>query len=247
MNKRVFVVGIGHRARQGKDTVANFIKELRPNVHILHFADALYEEVSNGMRKYYLISRNYLGRSMIPHKEGNASWIYALLNDSSTGKYFLCDDVDVPYLHQLMIERDIAVYWGMDEKDAPMLQFWGTNFRRKQNPDYWICQVQRKIQSLLHQDRNKNDLWIIISDTRFKNEVNFIKDCGGYYIRVIRTDESGNQYIDALRDPNHPSEIDIVNEIPLETLVAKSGDLDTLKHKTEELLERLERKYYVSK
>ena len=49
------LIGVGHRARQGKDTTANFISTHRKNVHVLHFADALYDEVRNLDRKYPLI------------------------------------------------------------------------------------------------------------------------------------------------------------------------------------------------
>jgi len=51
-----------------------------------------------------------------------------------------------------------------------LLQWWGTDFRRNRNPDYWLDQWER---------------WFgyepvaIVDDVRFPNEVQFIQDRGG--------------------------------------------------------------------
>lgn len=241
MSKQIFIIGVGHRARQGKDTIANFMKELKTNVHILHFADALYEEVANKERKYPLITRTRYAHFDDGHNV-DFDWIYAILTDAKRGKYLLFKDTEVKILHALFNQRNINTYWGMTEKDAPMLQFWGTEFRRSQNENYWILRVQDKIDKIRLETKALSDnVWIVISDTRFKNEVNFIKSCGGYYIRVVRINKDGSQFIDTSRDPNHPSEIDVINELPFKTITAGSGDLVTLRYQAEILLDKIER------
>lgn len=238
MSNRLFVIGIGHRARQGKDTVANFIKEMRPNVHILHFADALYEEVQNADKKWPLIRRT--------RSKAKSKWTYELLIDAKTGSYLLGNEWDYPYLHEIFTKRhnDLQCdYWGMNEKDSPILQFWGTDFRRNQNENYWVEKVQAKISELVADPKNnKQDMWIVISDVRFKNEVNLIKTgyTNGFYIKVVRTNEDGSQYIDESRDPQHPSESELNDETPFVTLYAKSGNLLALKNLSETVINAIE-------
>ena len=61
----------------------------------------------------------------------------------------------------------------------PMLQWWGTEFRKKYQKDetYWIEKLDEKI----------IPNWInIIADVRFPEEVDYIKRNGGIVINVIR-------------------------------------------------------------
>ena len=232
---RVFLLGVGHRARQGKDTVAGFISDMRKNVYTLHFVDALYKEVRNKERKYPLVIQ--CGTNASP---GSGKY-YMLLDNAEEGRYLCFRPENVMYLHQLFVQRGIAEYMGMNEKDAPMLQFWGTDFRRAQDPDYWVKRTNEQVQWLRENFREvPADIYIVVSDTRFKNEVAYIKNNGGYYIRVVRLSAAAKPYVDPSRDPNHPSEIDIKDEEPYCTLVALSGDLPTLKSSTATLLKRLE-------
>ena len=43
MPNNVVLLGLGSKARNGKDSTANLIKDFEPNVHILHWADKLYD------------------------------------------------------------------------------------------------------------------------------------------------------------------------------------------------------------
>lgn len=251
MNKK-FVLAIGSRARQGKDSVSNFIKELRPNdeVHILHWADAVYEEVKNADRRWPLICRMDIGKDIY----------YNLLHTPYSRNYILYKADEIPVIHDLMHSRCLEFYWGMDEKDAPILQAWGTDFRRQKiSEDYWVDRTAEKMAKIVEDFNNKCDfegnppdhnLYICIADTRFKNEYNYVRHqtfapfepWWGEYVKVVRLNEDGTQYIDPGRDPKHPSEIDL-DGVPADfTLEAKTGDLETLKKKTIELLDALDQR-----
>lgn len=240
MKKEYIIIGLGHRARNGKDTVAQYVKDMRSNTHILHFADALYEEVTNRKREYPLITRTTT----------TGEPIYNLLIDSSRGIYQSFYLYDVPFLDKIFDERNIYMYWGMDEKDAPMLQFWGTNFRRKQYPNYWVSRLDDKIRQITLYS-SATPIYICISDVRFLNEVNYIErlsdditsNKSSVYIKVVRMNEDGTQYIDPSRDPNHPSETELENHKPFMTLTAKGGDLLTLRKQTVEMLNIIEETY----
>jgi hypothetical protein len=66
----------------------------------------------------------------------------------------------------------------------PLLVTWGTEIRRKLNPNIWIEKLQGKL---------KNDSVAIISDVRFLNEFEWIKKNGGYCIFIDRVKEDGSQ------------------------------------------------------
>lgn len=75
-----------------------------------------------------------------------------------------------------------------------LLQYWGTDVRRKENPNYWIEKVKNHIKIMSMSQ-------FIIDDVRFPNEADFIKEQNGILIRL-------NPYPNYIPDPNsdHKSE-----------------------------------------
>lgn len=238
--KKEYIIGIGSRARQGKDTVANIIKEMRENVYIIHWADALYDELKNKERKSPLITSVNIGKS--------GELYYSLLDDAINKIYRLYHHEEVPYLHQIMIERGIKEYWGMDEKDAPMLQFWGTDFRRRKvNENYWVDKIHEQILLIgMSHDGDDKTIYILIPDTRFLNEYKKLKsydwevqtDIGtsAKFVKVFRMNKDGTQFFDTSRNANHPSEAELDDTYPDYAIYAEDGDLGALQSSTERLL-----------
>ena len=63
-----------------------------------------------------------------------------------------------------------------------LLQVWGTDFRRRfSGSDYWI----KKMDVILKKSAKFYDI-LFVTDCRFKNEADFIKDVGGYVVNVER-------------------------------------------------------------
>ncbi len=63
-----------------------------------------------------------------------------------------------------------------------ILQYWGTEVCRKGfHDDIWIAALENKLRN------SKDD--VVISDCRFPNEIQSIKDAGGIVIRVVRGPE----------------------------------------------------------
>lgn len=234
--KKVFIIGFGSKARQGKDTSAEFIKELRKNVHIIHFADAVKEECSNPKKEFPLISETIV----------NGVPMYLLLDRDNKFQMFYKEQL--PKLQKIFDDRGINQYFAMESKDGEILQFWGTEFRRMQvNDRYWINKVDEKIQNILaNVDGSDEPVYILVPDTRFKNEFNYIKSwdksvfAKGIYVNVRRynEDNQGSRYLATDRDPNHPSEIGLDDVEPDYYLDA--FNLDELKRKVALLLHRIE-------
>ncbi len=241
MNK-LYLIGIGHRARSGKDTISNFIAQKRQNVMIYHFADPLKQEVMNIERKNPLIFRE-------KSKWSNYYW-YSI--NSYDDEYITIPSENLLFLHKIFEDRKIDVYWGMDgngsdeKKDSLMLQFWGTNWRRQRfGSDYWINKVEDYFRENFYNKQFNGHAYFLLPDTRFKNEVKWIKNMTSeiltsLYLKVVRYNDDGTQYYDPDRDPNHPSEMDLETLEPDYLISAKSGDIESLINQTNKLISIIE-------
>ena len=142
-----------------------------------------------------------------------------------------------PKLYKIFSDRKIDTYWGMDEKDSEMLQFWGTDWRRACfDRNYWVTRLMEKIDYLSFSP----DLdYILIPDTRFLNELDAVKNRNGVYIKVIRYNLDGSEYRDPSRDPEHSSETELENTEPDMCIKAISGELDKFEEAVDYLQEYL--------
>ena len=78
-------------------------------------------------------------------------------------------------------EAGLIPEWVHYEEPKPrtLLQWWGTEYRRKQDPLYWVKRLDKKL--LEH-----NPDVALITDIRFLNEVEFIRQRGGVVIECVR-------------------------------------------------------------
>jgi hypothetical protein len=84
--------------------------------------------------------------------------------------------------------REQVDTWWADRLNMPnltprlVLQLWGTEVARKAfHDDTWIASLEHKLQ------KSHND--IVITDVRFPNEIQAVKNAGGIVIRVVRGPE----------------------------------------------------------
>ena len=178
------VFGFGYKMRSGKDTaVAEVIKqrgllerttlqqtaegkdgrfntEERYDIRRYAFADALKREVNaaaleaGGMEKLFLPNR----------------------------RFALCKGYYMEFPEWVQYDSNAP----MDDplcplgKQRTLLQFWGAEYRRSQDPDYWVKQLANTI------ELEKPQI-ALISDLRFANEMAFVKEYG----ETIRVDRAG--------------------------------------------------------
>lgn len=214
--KKTIILGLGNKARQGKDLIAEYWQKTRKNIYVIHFADALYDELKN------------------------PDFMPIIYRDES--KYFLTEGIgytektieEVPKLHEIFESRNIEQYDCMVEKDPEMLQFWGTDFKRAGNENCWVEKVFSKINSIEETSQDGIQIFVI-PDLRFKNEFEAIKNLEGYCINVKRVDD-GIQFIDESRSHNHQSEVDL-DDVEFDYVIeASSGDFNELYNQAELLL-----------
>ena len=192
----MLLIGLGAKARQGKDTVAHAM-----------IAEALEypvitAEVFSFAKELKLYCRAH-------HEELFAQ--YCMVKGRA---------VAVP--------KDDPIYGYTD-----ILQWYGTEVVRKQDPDHWIKEVDRHIQA------HGPDV-AIIADVRFPNEAEYVHERGGKLVEVIRYNADESRFLDPNRDPKHPSETALDSYLGWDyILTAKSGEVGKLEAKARHLINNL--------
>lgn len=222
------IIGIGNKARQGKDTAAEILNKLIPNSYILHWADALYNECRNDNGTSSPLIYRFHEGYMIKDKANK----YLFLSEHSENL-----NVKKAYyeLHNSNIMKhkgqDISTYYFMNDKHAELLQWWGTYYRRNLYGDlYWIEQLFETMCSYSKTATCVPDdsFVFLIPDTRFKNEYNFIKRYNSIFIKIERYDDNNVRFVADDRDSNHPSETDL-DEVEADYYFSNNSTLEMFK------------------
>lgn len=155
------LIGLGYRMRMGKDTAAQAIinaYKSKYDIRRYAFGDALKEEYVEACRE-----------------AGSAFALIQGMRVTHNLPNWVQYEFDAPK------DDPICGEWG---KQRSLLQFWGTEYRRTQDPLYWVKKLASKIDRELPQ-------FAVITDVRFPNEGAFIKMCGGFTVKVTREGHSG--------------------------------------------------------
>jgi hypothetical protein len=153
------IFGFGNRARSGKDTAAAIILEERSclySIKIYSFAGELKREVTEVALKS--------GGIMNLFSEGLRMEGCGYLQEN--GNILALPDWVQPEPDPDM--TDPLCPFG---KFRSLLQWWGTEFRRNVNPNYWVEKVAERIA------KDKPEI-ALITDVRFPNEVRFCQTYG---------------------------------------------------------------------
>jgi hypothetical protein len=194
----MLIIGFGNRARQGKDTAAEAILDYYNNhmrwnederrmtlcgvkVGIFKFATALYVEVNGFLATD--TGKRWLAREKRPETFAHII----------TPLDWVKPDPN-PEISSLFP-------YG---KHPKLLQWWGTEYRRENfGENYWVDKMFASIPINL-------DI-ALISDVRFPNEADAIKQRGGYCVNVQRICKDGSRYYSTDRPADHPSETALDN------------------------------------
>lgn len=107
-----------------------------------------------------------------------------------------------------------------------ILQWWGTEYRRAEDPDYWTKAWSRKIHQF---DLSTTD--ILVDDIRFTNELETLKADGGLIVKIERPGFDGAG--------NHSSETSLDHYADWHSVIVNAGSLDQFYHQVAELTEQL--------
>lgn len=154
------ILGFGHRMQQGKDTAIAAIIAAFPGLDIRRyaFADALkleaFDALADPFDPFWEVYR--------PPSRASFGELTNVVSrgDSGAAKIAFINENKTTLRH--------------------MLQFLGTEYRRSQDPLYWVYQLSRRIHS-------EKPAYALIADMRFLNEFYWVKGEGGITVNVNRT------------------------------------------------------------
>jgi hypothetical protein len=201
------VIGFGYRARSGKDTaVAEIIKQRG----LIALPDYKQQITDNEFR--YDIRRYAFADAL--KREVNAAAVEAggMENLFKPNRRFaLCKGYYMDFPDWVQYDPNAP----MDDPMCPLgkqrtlLQFWGAEYRRAQDLDYWVRQLAQTI------ELEKPQI-ALISDLRFENEMQFCKQYG----EAVRVDRN------SLPPATHISETALQDSTDWSLILENNGTLE---------------------
>lgn len=210
MSVESIVFGFGHRARHGKDTVAAEIIKQRGadyDVRSYSFAKELKDEVNQ-----------------CAMKSGGMINLFAPGLYDPMGGFMQANGNFLPLPEWVKYESnpDMSDPLCPYGKQRTLLQWWGTEYRRSIDENYWVGRVAARLEA------DKPEI-ALMTDMRFPNEMQFVQQYG-HAIKVERLDADGNIYVAPGITP-HPSEEALAHlkDEEWDAILHNTGTLEELK------------------
>jgi hypothetical protein len=207
------IIGFAGKAATGKTTAARYLESvLDARVTILPMARVLRDEVEAFLRS--IGAHDYV------------PLVYGCQDDKV--RIFYVDEKKAHeqcpiWGHFVEEHRDIQDRPGLSAVTVRrILQWWGTEYRRSQDPDYWTKAWGRKITQY---DVDKT--LVLVDDVRFMNELSVIREHGGLIVKIERPgfDGANNHSSETSLDEYHDWDGVIVNDGTLDEFCAKAETL----------------------
>lgn len=203
------IIGFAGKAASGKTTAANFLKDILPGeTLVIPMAMVLRDEVEAFLRR--------------AGAEGYVPLVYGSQEDKVRVFY-----VDTAQSRAACNQWENFVAEHRDIQDRPgvtavtvrrILQWWGTEYRRAQDPDYWTKAWGRKVEQY-----DLGRIHIVVDDVRFLNELNVIRAHGGRIVKIERPGFAGAN--------NHSSETSLDDYRDWDAIVVNDGTLGEFRDK----------------
>jgi hypothetical protein len=201
------IVGFGFRARSGKDTaVAEIIKQrgLLPALRVVGDTTDLPRGTTYAGHERYDIRRYAFADAL--KREVNAA------ASAAGGMGALLAQPRFPDWVQYDPDAPMDDPMCPLGKQRSLLQWWGAEYRRAQDPDYWVRQLANTI------ELEKPQI-ALISDLRFGNEMEFVLQYG----EAVRVDR------DSLPPATHISETALEDSTDWSLILENNGTLEEFK------------------
>lgn len=161
-----------------------FVNEMRltnesnPTGIIVSFAGALKEEVYSLYNKMRIQSNP---------DSSTDDWIKELMDEYGINKEQAATTVSLIFaMSKDLKKEDFLVNQSKPKGYREILQYWGTQVRRKQKDSYWIEKLGQRIEELdAKYKKGKERLIFVVSDARFINELNYCADILQAYMMYL--------------------------------------------------------------
>jgi hypothetical protein len=169
------LIGLAGPARSGKDTIATHLRKTH-GFKVFSFSDALYCEV---IEAFGLEDESILRDAQTKDVPQHALSLQYCQSD----EFWVVASPRVrPYLD----------HGGWRIMTAPLsprfvLQTWGTDYRRAQDPSYWINRAAEIALEHIN-EVGASDARLVNTSVRYPNEQEWIRSCGGVVWHIRRED-----------------------------------------------------------
>lgn len=208
------IIGIAGKAASGKTTAAQHLAPLlEREALILPMARVLRDEVEEFLRAIG-------GAEYVP-------LVYGCQDDKV--RIFYVDEAKAlqqcsPWADFIAMHADIQDRPGQTALSVRrILQWWGTEYRRAQDHDYWTKAWEKKV---VQYDLRVTD--VLVDDVRFMNELKTIKGQGGMLIKIDRPGFAAGG--------NHASEISLDDYREWDEVILNDGSLEQFREKVAGLI-----------
>lgn len=206
------VLGLSGAAGAGKTEIAKHLVEKHGWLEF-SFSDPLYAEVADAFATSI---------KLLQDRE---------TKDTSTAVMSLIYCTNLNFVNVCIEQRLVSSVF---ERLSPrkILQWWGTEFRRAQDEDYWVKKIGKWYSDLLddiHEGRKIAPEGVVNTSTRFRNELSWILSHNGVVWGVTRPDGMIND------NPTHISEHELSEYHPKFAIV-NDGGIEDLRTKVDNLL-----------
>jgi len=209
------IIGFAGKAASGKTTAAKYLQNcLAGETLIIPMATVLREEVEEFLRKVGAASHVPLvygcqeDKVRVFHLDTGQA-----LAACSQWRLFMAEHHDI---------QDAAEMTAVTVRR--LLQWWGTEYRRAQDPDYWTKAWGRKVEQY-----NLPRSHVLVDDVRFMNELNVIRAHGGLIVKIERPGFLGAN--------THSSETSLDGFTAWDAIVVNDGTLEQFREKIEQLVD----------
>ena len=209
------IIGLGYKAGVGKSTIAQIISETF-GFKRFSFSELIRSEINEAVAKQGFVFRFIYPDTLIINNE-----TIKLDPFAASDVYRILTQIIAKYPNKVALTGGF-LYTVFDVDDKILLQFWGFNYRRKKDENYWI----KKFKEIYNPGEN-----YIIENIRFPNEAIMIKELSGIVAKVVLVDNEGKelQLLNDARLTDHQTETALDNYEFDITLFNYYGNLEKTK------------------
>ncbi len=198
------LIGFGYKLGVGKTTCADFLKDYTK----LSFASGVKDETAEFLRN---LGVKFKTENLYGSQKDKDEVFFVPISD-----WCCLTPVELFTPAKEFISHSKPGFISLTFRQT--LQLWGTEYRRRQDPDYWVKRLEEKLVGLEK---------VVIDDVRFLNEVEMVQRLGG---RVIRIDRPGPN------ESTHASENELNDFDGWDGVIVNDGTLEDLAEKVREVV-----------
>lgn len=219
------IVGLTGPARCGKNTIADYLVANHGFTRIA-FSDALYKEVAEAFDVPEEVLRS----------EATKDAKALTLAQCSNGVFARIATELIDARYRATGGPLLLAPWKEPLSPREILQWWGTEYRRAQDPQYWVKRLAEKMCQLTGDGGDIHEARVAVDGVRFPNEEAFLRSLPGFEMwHIVRRD--------APQVASHASEAEqkrITVDVERDVVIQNNGTIEQLRAIVDQIMQHAE-------